>query len=176
MSDKKNKVNNVGGQVPMSQEQLKAKMLADQEARKAKEAAEAKAKADKIAEDKAKEAKKLEDAKKAEAKEVIPAYVTVIEAVDKAIASGELKGLQKADKSIYVGYYKDGRKVCGINKSKKPAFFFHNENVGPKLGKVEGLEIITKEVAKKKHYGSVKALYTGSDAKVVIDALKVCNA
>lgn len=135
---------------------LKEQILKNQEAQKAK------------AEQDAKEAKEAKDTKAA-----LPLYMEAINAVDAAIKDGKLPGVQKKEVSIYVGYYKDGVKLCGINKSKKFQSFFRSEKPGQTL-KVEGIKSITKEEAKKNHYGSIRTVYAGNDPKVVVECLKLC--
>lgn len=97
-------------------------------------------------------------------------YQTVVEHIDKAIEAGELPGIQKKEVSIYIGYYKDGNKICGINKSKNYKFFaFH-----PKARelKVDNLTPVSDKEAKQKHYGKVTAIYTGASLEVPIQLLK----
>ena len=98
-------------------------------------------------------------------------YENVVSEIDREIKSGSLKGLgiTKSEKSIYVGFYKAGEKIMGINKSKNFKCFSHH----PKAReiKAEGLEAISDKFAKQKHYGKVTAIYTGASLTIPIQLL-----
>lgn len=100
-------------------------------------------------------------------------WENVVANLDKEIKTGTLKGLgiTKQEKSIYIGYYKGGEKIMGINKSKNFKCFSHNAKA--REIKVDGLEAITDKVAKQKHYGKVTAIYTGASLDIPTQLLKL---
>lgn len=100
-----------------------------------------------------------------------PFYMSVVNHIDKAIEDGTLAGIQKKEVSIYIGYYKDGNKICGINKSKNYKFFaFHPE---ARQLKIDNLTPVSDKEAKQKHYGKVTAIYTGASLEVPVQILKM---
>lgn len=96
-------------------------------------------------------------------------------AVKQADVIAKADGLKLQEKKIYFAWYKDGTKVFAINKNRKVLqAFFHPEKLGTSkvAKKIKGFEAITAEVAKERHYGSVRAVYEGQSVEDLVALVK----
>lgn len=97
-------------------------------------------------------------------------YIKIVEEIDRMISSGEIMGVKKKELGHCISYYLGNKKVCDINKDLHPPrtyFLFSGANHLARELKAEGLRPLTKNEAKQKGYGHVKALYSGTDLEII---------
>lgn len=107
-----------------------------------------------------------------------PAYIELVAEIDRMISEEEICRLFKQESLNMVSYSNGKRKIININKNSDPPrtyFLFSGANHRAKELAVKGLRPVSKNEAKQKRYGPVKALYTGYDAKVVRSMLQGVN-
>ncbi|WP_347491133.1 hypothetical protein [Desulfoscipio sp. XC116] len=102
------------------------------------------------------------------------AFLKIVDVIDDMVTQGETR-LKKMEDDYAVIYMLGDRKILHITKNADPPrtfFLYSGANRAARGMDVPGLRVISKNEAKQKKYGSVKAVYTGTNADVVKDMLK----
>lgn len=104
-----------------------------------------------------------------------PRYVKLVEEIDRMVEEGEICRLSKQEGPKMITYFDGKRKIMNINKNSDPPrtyFLFSGARHKARELDAEGLRPVSKNEAKQKRYGPVKALYTGSDPQIIKSMLK----
>ncbi|MTI84879.1 MAG: hypothetical protein FH756_13515 [Firmicutes bacterium] len=104
-----------------------------------------------------------------------PAYGELVEEIDRMVNEKEVCPLSKLENKNMVTYLCGKRKILNINKNSEPPrtyFLFSGADHQAKELAAQGLRPISKNEAKQKRYGPVKALYAGNDPKVIKSMLE----
>lgn len=106
------------------------------------------------------------------------AFLKIVALVDEMVDQGETK-LKKTEDNYAVIYMAGNKKVLHITKNIDPPrtfFLYPGANRVARNMDVPGLRVISKNEARQKKYGPIKAVYTGSDTNVVKDMLKMMDS
>lgn len=105
---------------------------------------------------------------------VIPPCTKLVAEIDRMIDDEEIYRLSKQEGPNMITYYDGKRKIININKKSDPPrtyFLFSGANHKAKELAAAGLRPVSKNEAKQKRYGPVKAMYTGHDAQIISSML-----
>lgn len=104
-----------------------------------------------------------------------PACQKIVSALDELAASNQVINLHKKDTGGTVSYYIGERKILYIIKDMEPPrtvfLFSRADSLAREMG-ARGLRALSRNEAKSRGYGSAKAVYTGTDAAVVVQMVQ----
>ncbi|MGQ9558144.1 MAG: hypothetical protein ACUVTU_09345 [Desulfurispora sp.] len=104
-----------------------------------------------------------------------PACQKIVSALDELAASNQVLNLHKKDVGGTVSYYIGERKILYIIKDLEPPrtvfLFSRADSLAREMG-ARGLKALSRNEAKSRGYGSAKAVYTGTDAAVVVQMVQ----
>jgi len=106
------------------------------------------------------------------------AFLKIVAVIDTMIEEG-ITRLKKVEDSYAVIYLLGDKKILHITKNVDPPrtfFLYSGANRVAREMDVPGLRVVSKNEAKQKKYGPVKAVYTGSNTDVVQDMLRMMDS
>jgi len=105
------------------------------------------------------------------------AFLKIVAVIDAMVEDGFTR-LKKVEDNYAVIYLLGDRKILHITKNVDPPrtfFLYSGANRVARELDVPGLRVVSKNEAKQKKYGPVKAVYTGISTDVVQDMLKMMD-
>ncbi len=105
------------------------------------------------------------------------AFLKIVAVIDDMVENG-ITRLKKVEDNYAVIYLQGDKKILHITKNISPPhtfFLYSGANRVAREMDVPGLRVISKNEAKQKKYGSIKAVYTGINTDVIKDMLKMMD-
>ncbi len=106
------------------------------------------------------------------------AFLQIVSVIDAMVEEGVTR-LRKVEDRYAVIYLLGDKKILHIPKNVDPPrtfFLYSGANRVAKGMDVPGLRVVSKNEAKQKKYGPIKAVYTGINTEVVKDMLKLMDS
>ncbi len=106
------------------------------------------------------------------------AFLKIVAVIDGMVEEG-ITRLKKVEDNYAVIYLQGDKKILHITKNVDPPhtfFLYSGANRVAREMDAPGLRVVSKNEAKQKKYGSVKAVYTGINTDVVKDMLKMMDS
>ncbi len=106
------------------------------------------------------------------------AFLQIVSVIDAMVEEGVAR-LRKVEDNYAVIYLLGDKKILHITKNTDPPhtfFLYSGANRVAKAMDAPGLRVVSKNEAKQKKYGSIKAVYTGINTDVIKDMLKMMDS